>query len=189
MRSALTLAGSVFIYSAAAHAAEPPVLPDPIMTPGAVDPAATRDVICNSTTRERRHVTTAAKRAVLAAYNIPGAESASYEIDHLIPLAIGGANVVANLWPQPWAEADQKDVLEVELQRRVCLGLLDQAQAQREIADDWTVAYTRYVGGVPVAVPSYEAPTRATFGEALGLRDKVKARLLRWARRMLLGDR
>ena len=54
---------------------------------------------------------------------------------------------MSDFWPQPWAKADQKDVLEFELQRRVCLGLLDQAQAQREVADNWTAAYTRYVGG------------------------------------------
>lgn len=80
---------------------DPPSLPDPIMTPGAVDPAATRDVVCNGTTRGRRHVTLAMKDAALAAYNIPKAERSYYEIYHLVPLAIGGANVVANLWPQP----------------------------------------------------------------------------------------
>lgn len=76
MRSASILAGSVLvILSASARAAEPPSLPDPIMTPGAFDPAATRDVVCNGTTRSRRHVSTAMKAAVLAAYNIPDAES------------------------------------------------------------------------------------------------------------------
>ena len=125
MRSASILAGSIFILlSAPTYAAKQPALPDPIMMPGAVDPAAARDVICNGTTGARRHVSTATKAAVLAAYNIPDAESPFYEIDHLIPLAIGGANVVANLWPEPWAEAVQKDALEVELQRRVCHGLL-----------------------------------------------------------------
>ena len=80
-------------------------LPDPTMTPGAIDPLATLDVICNRTTKERRHVSAATKADVLAAYNIPAADSASYEIDHLIPLALGGANAAANLWPQPWARS------------------------------------------------------------------------------------
>ena len=151
MRSTSILAGSVLILlSAPALAAEPPSLPDPIMTPGAVEPAATWDVVCNGTTRTRRNVSAAMKAAVLAGYNIPDNESPYYEIDHLVPLAIGGANVVANLWPEPWAEAVQKDVLEVELQRRVCHGLVSQVEAQREVADDWATAYTRYVGGVPV---------------------------------------
>ncbi len=144
---------AAFAIAGPARAAGAPAQPDPIMTPGAADQTATRDVVCNGTTRERRHVSEATKREVLAAYNIPAAESSDYEIDHLIPLAIGGANVVANLWPQPWVEADEKDVLEVELQRRVCHGLLSQAEAQREVADDWTAAYARYVGGVPAAAP------------------------------------
>ena len=130
-RLALILAANI----SARAADDPPSLPDPIMTPGAVDPAATCDVVCNGTTRERRHVAAAEGRGACS-YNIQKAERSFYEIDHLVPLAIGGANVVANLWPQPWAEADQKDVLEVELQRRVCLGLLNEAQAQREVADD-----------------------------------------------------
>ena len=44
-------------------------------------------------------------------------------------------------------------MLEVERQRHVCRRLLDQARAQREVADDWAIAYTRYVGGVPMAAP------------------------------------
>ena len=91
----------VLAVPSGASAAELPALPDPIMTPGAVDPAATLDVVCNGTTRERRHVTAAERAEVLSAYNIPAAQGAYYEIDHLVPLAIGGANVVANLWPQP----------------------------------------------------------------------------------------
>ena len=66
MRSASILAGTVLILlGARAHAAEPPSLPDPIMTPGAVDPAVTWDVVCNGTTRKRRHVSTAMKAAAL----------------------------------------------------------------------------------------------------------------------------
>ena len=48
-----------------ASAAELPALPDPIMTPGAINPAAMLGVICNGTTRERRHVTAAEKAEVL----------------------------------------------------------------------------------------------------------------------------
>ena len=157
------------------------------MTSGAVDEAATRDVVCNGTTSLRRHVSTAMKAAVLAAYNIPDADSPYYEIDHLVPLAIGGANVIANLWPEPWAEAAQKDVLEVELQRRVCHGLLPQAEAQREIADDWAAAYTRYVGGAPVAVPDNPGPTASAAPVRPTLKARLKAEAWRVARRWIFG--
>ena len=194
MRSASILAGSVLVLlSASARAAEPPSLPDPIMTPGAVDPAATWDVVCNGTTRTRRHVSAAMKAEVLAAYNIPDIESPYYEIDHLVPLAIGGANVAANLWPEWWAEAVQKDVLEVELQRRVCHGLLEQAEAQREVADDWAAAYTQYVGGVPVAAPDSTGPTAGPAPAHPTVKTRLTAvalRLaLRLARRWIFGAR
>ena len=69
----------------------------------------------------------------------------SYECDHIVPLALGGSNEVANLWPQPNVEAAKKDRLEVAMQRLVCAGVLPLPQAQREIADDWMAAYARYV--------------------------------------------
>ena len=188
MRSASILAGSVFILlSAPARAEELPSLPDPIMTPGAVDLAATREVVCNGTTRTRRHVSATMKAEVLAAYNIPDAASPFYEIDHLVPLAIGGANTVANLWPQPWAEAVQKDVLEVELQRRVCHGLLSQTEAQREVADDWTVAYGRHVGGRLVAAPDSGPTASAAPPKVPTVRARLKAEALRLARRWIFG--
>ena len=103
MRFTSILVGSLVVsLCTPASAAEPPSLPDPIMTPGAIDPAATRDVVCNGTARDRRHVTAAMKAEVLASYNIPDIQSPFFEIDHLVPLAIGGANTVANLWPEPW---------------------------------------------------------------------------------------
>jgi hypothetical protein len=161
-------------------------MPNTIDTPGAADPAASWGVICNGTTRERRHVTAAMKAEVLAAYNIPRTQASYYEIDHLVPLAIGGANVVANLWPQPWAEADQKDVLEVELQRRVCHGQLSQAEAQRAIADDWTAAYARYVGGRLIAAP--DPPTLAADAPPAPrptMKAQIRAEVLRLARRWI----
>lgn len=164
-------------------------MPNTIDTPGATDPAATWDVICNGTTRDRRHVTAAMKAEVLAAYNIPRTQGSYYEIDHLVPLAIGGANVVANLWPQPWAEADQKDVLEVELQRRVCHGQLSQAEAQRAIADDWTAAYARFVGGLLNAAPDPAPVATASPPKELSMKARLKAEAWRLARRWILGER
>lgn len=43
----------------------------------------------------------------------------------LIPLELGGASTVANLWPEPWADprgAHRKDDLENALNRQVCSG-------------------------------------------------------------------
>ena len=73
-------------------------------------------------------------------------------LDHLIPLEIGGADVVENIWPEPRRSlaGEWDDVAKDQLKRRlkvlVCDGELDVDVAQRAIAEDWTDAYRRYVG-------------------------------------------
>ena len=121
-------------------------LPDPIMTPGAADPSATLQVICRHNTKSRRRVRPETRAKVLADYNIALVDQYHYELDHLVPLAIGGANTAANLWPQPQDEADLKDVLENRIQDQVCSGAVPLVQAQHEIAEDWVAAYVKYVG-------------------------------------------
>jgi hypothetical protein len=69
--------------------------------------------------------------------------------NHLIPLELGGASTVANLWPEQRAGARgaaRKDDLENALKRQVCSGALSLAAAQRDIASDWEGAYRIYVG-------------------------------------------
>ena len=73
----------------------------------------------------------------------------SVELDHLLPIALGGNTSVANLWPQPWDGTDGahvKDVLEARLAAMVCAGQLPLATAQHDIATDWVAAYHKYVG-------------------------------------------
>ncbi len=75
-----------------------------------------------------------------------------YEVDHLIPLGIGGSDDDRNLWPEPrrsieptW-NAERKDELEFKLRDLVCSGALPVMEAQRAIAEDWTEAYRRWFG-------------------------------------------
>ena len=65
------------------------------------------------------------------------------EIDHLIPLTVGGSNDLANLWPQPYGVpgAHQKDVLENKLHAQVCSGKMTLAEAQHQIATNWFALY------------------------------------------------
>lgn len=60
--------------------------PDPLCTPGAIETADTK-LVCSQSSRERRHVTEAMKRAVRESYGI--ADGEDLEIDHLIPLELG----------------------------------------------------------------------------------------------------
>jgi len=60
----------------------------------------------------------------------------SYVIAHLVPLELGGANDVRNLWPQPRTEAREKDRVEDELHKAVCHGRMRLVEAQQQIVRD-----------------------------------------------------
>ncbi len=60
-----------------------------------------------------------------------------YEMDHLIPLELGGSSVPANLWPELGSIPNKKDAVENLLKKRVCAGTISLATAQAEILD-WT---------------------------------------------------
>ena len=147
-------AAGLLCAAGAAHGQEL-ARPDPFMTPGAVDPSVTLADICTGTTKTRRHVSPATRARVLRDYDVSDTASVGMEMDHLIPLALGGANTAANLWPEPAPDYEVKDRLEVEMQRRVCRAYetLTPAEAekvlhqeQRDIAEDWVAAERRYMG-------------------------------------------
>jgi hypothetical protein len=71
------------------------------------------------------------------------------EFDHLVSREIGGADVVENLWPQPWTEAKKKDQPENLLHKLVCDGKVPLKTVQAAIASDWAKAYTKYEGHAP----------------------------------------
>jgi len=116
------------------------LLPDRACTPGAVE-TTDLHVICDSPTRGRRNVSRELRRAVFVAYGLPPREPpGGYEVDHLIPLELGGSNDLANLWPEAAPGFHDKDRLENELHRSVCKGTMSLDEAQRAIATDWTKA-------------------------------------------------
>jgi hypothetical protein len=81
----------------------------------------------------------------MAAYGLQAQRLADVELDHDIPLQLGGApQDVADLWPQFWngeANAHMKDAVETYLNREVCRGGMPLAEAQRQIATDWLSVY------------------------------------------------
>lgn len=136
---------------ATCHARGP--LQDPKCTPGAIDPAVTQEnlqrTICRKGgyTAAHRLVTQATKVQVLRAYGLdwPGCGTRC-EIDHTISIELGGSNDVTNLRPQmyePRPGAHEKDLAENFLKAETCAGRITLAEAQREIATDWTVVYRR----------------------------------------------
>ena len=145
-------------------------VPDPTLTPGAVRTTDAADV-CSHGTNQLRHMSRERSDAIMADHGLPGGRHPDYEIDHLIPLGIGGADSDANLWPEPrvsiepeW-NAERKDQLEAKLRALVCAGRLDIVVAQKAVADDWTEAWLRYVRFFPL--PG-EKPFAVDFGGELG---------------------
>jgi hypothetical protein len=105
-----------------------------------------------------RNVDAAMRSGRFAAYRVkgcrfkgkePAACVKGYELDHLIPLEVGGGNGARNLWPQGYRgkyNAHTKDALENRLHDLVCAGKLDLKVAQTAIATDWIAAYRKYGG-------------------------------------------
>lgn len=118
--------------------------PDRHLTPGGFWESDTAVVCHRTTAAARAPVTAAMKRRVLQAYG-DWPPQQKYEIDHLVPLELGGASKPWNLWPQPWDEARRKDLLENRLHRLVCAGRVSLDLAQQAIAGNW-VAAERWAG-------------------------------------------
>lgn len=82
-------------------------------------------------------------------YRYADTDPKHYELDHLIPLTLGGApRNQNNLWPEPWKGrwgARKKDKLEVKLKRLVCAGVVRLDTAQNAIAINWIIAYRKYM--------------------------------------------
>lgn len=144
-------------------------LPDRHCTPGAIDPAVTQadigSTICvpgyTATVRPPESQTEAFKLGrAYPAYGLPSGTTS--ELDHLVPLELGGANDAANLWPEVGPVPNAKDSVENALKKAVCDGQIRLAPAQRAIARDWETAESRLGLTAPPAAapPPSAAPSR-----------------------------
>src|SRR5208337_3462615 len=164
-----------------------PILPDANMTPGDTFDITAQDICAHGYARKVRDVPAEMKREVYREYGIISHGPGDYEIDHLIPLELGGSNSIKNLWPEshrtsPW-NAQVKDRLEDKLHALVCSGQLDLKTAQQAIASNWIEAYKKYVSpnppipeptsrGVPEAC-RYSQPSLGEYQERKVLEARV----------------
>jgi hypothetical protein len=132
-------------------------LPNPSLTPGAIDTEITQEnihsTVCvkgyTKTVRPPAHYTNKLKKRQMRQYGYDDLNPKHYEEDHLIPLSIGGnPRDPRNLWPEPrkseW-NAARKDDLEFTLYRMVCRNEISLNDAQSAIASNWIEAYKKYV--------------------------------------------
>jgi hypothetical protein len=92
------------------------------------------------------------KKALMRSYGLEGRPLDAYELDHLIPLQLGGApSDPHNLWPQaydlqPGAHepgAHEKDSVETWLKIQVCKKVMTLAQAQTAVKECWLPIWQR----------------------------------------------
>ncbi len=121
------------------------LLPDPIETPGDVLTTDATTVCKPHYTETVRHVTEGVKHQVYLAYGKKPKPKVCCEVDHFIPLELGGSNDFRNLWPEPYLPrpgAREKDVVENWLHAQVCkAGTMTLAEAQEKIRTDWYAVY------------------------------------------------
>jgi hypothetical protein len=128
----------------------PSYLPNSRLTPGEAL-KVNKDDLCGSGYKPSdRSVPMSLKRTVFDRYLIKAGDPTPYNVDHLIPVSLGGTNSIKNLWPQPltgeWSYL-KKNKLEQRLYKLVCRGELAPEMAQEEISTDWVSAYKKHLGG------------------------------------------
>lgn len=143
------------------------VAPDPSLTPGFLNPEINSsnmgNTVCaagwsTSTLRPSSSYTHKIKIMVMNQYGYDGMPLKDFELDHLIPLELGGHPTdPRNLWPQPLhlningleEGAYQKDRVENAARKAVCSGRMSLEEAQRAIATDWRGLYRKLIGAFP----------------------------------------
>ena len=122
--------------------AEDDTMPNRKLTPGKVARGA----------KERSGVTEEMERRVFDRYHIPWLRRPEFKVDHLIPIELGGADTINNLWPQSLStkpyNAQRKELLTQRLVVLITSSEMSLAQAQREISEDWISCFVDHLGMV-----------------------------------------
>ena len=90
------------------------------------------------------------ERHVFRIYQIPWRRRPEFKIDHLIPVDLGGADTIDNLWPQSIAikpyNVKRKEYLTKQLLSLIAAGQITLPEAQKEIREDWISCFIDRVG-------------------------------------------
>jgi hypothetical protein len=156
-----TSAATVTAASASRTIAPPPcgyrtfrdgaIAPSPACAPGAIDAHAAAhptQTICRrgyaARARPSEQHGERIKLALLDRYRATE-PSASYVLDQLVAVEDGGSPTDRrNMWPQPIAQAKQKDAIEDYLRLEICAGKVTVQRAARVLEGDWLAADTEH---------------------------------------------
>ena len=96
------IASSALAQGAPAHVGPDSLYPDPTLAPGAVFDGVNADQVCvPGYASSVRDVTFAERAQVYAEYSIADVPGFA-EVDHFVPLELGGSNDITNLWVEPY---------------------------------------------------------------------------------------
>lgn len=124
-----------FSSAMAAKSGSYPTHPDEQMTPGATCQRADELRYPERIKYCTRNVASSLKKQIIQdydksfGYTIGSMNRQDFKIDHYIPLCMGGANTVDNLWPQHKSVYNVTDPLEAELCQVMASGKMKQVDA------------------------------------------------------------
>jgi hypothetical protein len=122
-------------------------VPKKALTPGAVTTTNTTEV-CNRTPAQNAElIPIGLKTEVYSEYGIGVNAQSGYLLDLLVPISLGGAMTLSNIWPAAVEGTGfvQKEQLNHILKDDVCHRFLTLRQAQRALETNWYAAWLKYV--------------------------------------------
>ena len=119
--------------------------PNPRLTPGAVAISSAAQVCALPHTGQA--IPAFIGKAIASEYGLVF-NPVKYDMDYLVPLELGGANVYANIWPVKTSGVGfhQKEQLNSRLRDLVCHGTIKLDYVQSTLESDWYALYLRYGG-------------------------------------------
>ena len=121
-------------------------LPNNYKTPGATVKASNAQICSADFASKAKPIAGWQQNEALERYGVRP-EGFSGDLDHLIPVSLGGSNDPDNLWPfhaQGEFTLDAKNALAAKLRDMVCAGKVSLKEAQDAFKKDWTKAYKQY---------------------------------------------
>jgi hypothetical protein len=118
-------------------------LPSSYKTPGATAKVKMEQVCAPDFAQSVKPVSNWQRTQALERYGLR-ADGFSGELDHLVPVSLGGSNDPDNLWPFHASGVftlEAKQALASKLQGLVCARKLSLKDAQDAFRKDWTMAY------------------------------------------------
>jgi hypothetical protein len=122
-------------------------VPKKALTPGDVTTTNTTQVCNRTPAQNAQTIPVGLESGVFSEYRIGPTQQSRYLLDLLVPVSLGGAMTLSNIWPATVEGTGfvQKAQLNHILKDDVCHRFLTLRQAQRALETNWYAAWLKYV--------------------------------------------